>query len=132
MGKKIIFWLFFPLLIIAFLLHTLGVDHLDFTDGWINYVKYVSVQFNQWSDFRIPEIPLLQKNNDGGWWEVLGAVIAIANFFINLYNVVIAGLNLIIQLLLFIAAAVKCVFSAPEIIVPSINASVASFVSLWV
>lgn len=132
MGKKIICWLFFPLLLIAFLLHTFGVTHLEFTDGWINYIKYVSVQFNQWSDFRIPEIPLLQKNGDGGWWEVLGAVISIANFFINLYNVVIAGINLIIQLLLFIAAAIKCVFSAPEIIVPSINASSALFVPLCV
>lgn len=110
MTSKLIEFVLFPCLIIALFLSLAGVQQVEFGNTYYNFLGNVSRSFNSWS-FSIPKIPMIPQLIDNGFDSgglILGVLIKIGNFFVNIFNglisvinVITVILNVIIQLIQF-------------------------------
>lgn len=115
MIKKISFYFFLPMAVLAMLLSLAGVHYIGFDNTYYNFLQTVNIRLASWSLEipNIPNIPRISSTNSQKAFELITALIWIGNllvqFFngvINLVNILILILNLVIQLVQFIITLV--------------------------
>lgn len=107
MIKKIIFTLIFVCMLIAIPLALMGIRYVNVGGPFLSFLRGASNELNQYKVGipEIPSVPLPQES--GGWWDVLGVLVSIANGFIGICNFAIMFMNTIVQLLQFVFILIR-------------------------
>lgn len=117
MIKRIVFYLMFALLVIAFVLSFVGVKKVEFGDDYYNFLNNLSQRYNSWQ-FSIPNIPKISKIDTAGngvfdavsFFKWFGNVfVGLLNAMITVINVIILIFNTVIHVIQFISTLVYCV-----------------------
>lgn len=107
MIKKIVFSLIFLCMLIAIPLALLGIRHVSVGGAFLSFLRGCSMELNQYKVAipNIPNVPTPQET--GGWWDVLGVLVSIANGVIGICNFAINFMNTIVQLLQFVFIIIR-------------------------
>lgn len=107
MIKKICFSLIFVCMLIAIPLALMGIKHVGVGGPFLSFLRGASMELNQYK-VGIPNIPSVPTPQEtGGWWDVLGVLVSIANGFIGICNFAITFMNTIVQLLQFVFIIIR-------------------------
>ncbi|MBO4667848.1 MAG: hypothetical protein J5666_06990 [Bacilli bacterium] len=107
MIKKICFSLIFVCMLIALPLALMGIHHVSVSGPFLAFLKGTNLELEQFR-FEIPSIPNVPTPGEtGGWWDVLGVLVSIANMFIGVCNLAISFMNVIIAIVQFVVIFVR-------------------------
>lgn len=107
MIKKIAFSLIFVCMLIALPLALMGLHHVSVGGAFLSFLKGANAELQQFK-FEIPSIPSVPTPAEsGGWWDVLGVLVSIANAFIGFCNFAISFMNVLIAIVQFVVIMIR-------------------------
>lgn len=112
MLRKMLLFLMFGFMVIAFLLSLFGVTSIGTGEKWNVFLRSFSTAFNSWS-FKIPSIPKVKNISkpSGQVVEIITALIWIVNMFIALLNGIITMINVLVMVMNFVISIFQFVLT---------------------
>ena len=106
MFKRIIAWFFFIMLLLALILYFNGITHVEFNNGYYNFIKALNYDFHNYEWIRIPMLETLQTTtvDTSGILETLQTI---ANIFIEFINFISTICNFFLDLVFWIFSLVR-------------------------
>lgn len=114
MIKKIIAFLFLPMLIVSLFLSFAGVTYIDPTSSvFMDFFRSISFRYNEFNFTipNIPSIPDIESSSSSKPFELITALIWIGNLLVKFFNGVIAVVNIVILILNVVIKVIEFVIA---------------------